>query len=78
MTSDNLLTATISMPLIACLVLLSCATSSMADQVRSYDWLTNGVKTGSLVVTTSDDGSRTTSFEFKDRGRGPEIQENDY
>ncbi len=55
--------------------LLVCAVNTSANDVRNYDWLSNGIKTGSLVVTTLDDGSRNTSFEFKDRGRGPSIQE---
>lgn len=45
------------------------------DKIREYDWLTNGVKSGSLVVTISEDGSRSSRFEFNDRGRGPDISE---
>ena len=45
------------------------------DTIREYDWLTNGVKSGSLVVTVSADGTRATRFEFNDRGRGPDISE---
>ena len=32
------------------------------DTIREYDWLTNGVKSGSLVVTVSADGVRATRF----------------
>ncbi len=48
-----------------------------ADLVfKNFDWLTNGVKSGSLRLTINqDDGTRTARFEFNDRGRGPKIHE---
>ena len=45
------------------------------EQIREYEWLTNGVKSGSLIITYKKDGSRATAFEFNDRGRGPLINE---
>lgn len=56
---------------------LSLAWSSavVADPVeRRYDWLTQGERSGGLVVTVHPDGRRQASFEFNDRGRGP-VQE---
>ena len=43
---------------------------------QNFDWLTNGVKSGSLRLTINkEDGTRTARFEFNDRGRGPKIHE---
>ncbi|MEL7448109.1 MAG: amidohydrolase family protein [Pseudomonadota bacterium] len=38
-----------------------------------YNWLTVGEPSGSHVVTYADDGSAAFTFEFNDRGRGPET-----
>jgi imidazolonepropionase-like amidohydrolase len=61
--------------LILFLVLIGTSVVSGAQESRHYDWLTNGVKTGSLMVTTHTEGKTNTAFEFNDRGRGPSIQE---
>ena len=44
-----------------------------ADTTVRYDWLTQGEKSGELVVTRHDDGWRSAQFEFTDRGRGPSL-----
>lgn len=41
----------------------------------SYDWLTLGEKSGELVVNYGSNGQQTATFEFNDRGRGPQLQE---
>jgi imidazolonepropionase-like amidohydrolase len=44
--------------------------------VQNFDWLTNGVKSGGLrLAINREEDTRTASFEFNDRGRGPGIQE---
>ena len=44
------------------------------QQIRNYDWLTNGRKSGALVLTVDfDKQTRITKFEFNDRGRGPSL-----
>lgn len=58
---------------IACLPLFLLAVTVHADTTVHYDWLTQGEVSGELVVTRSDDGSRSTHFEFNDRGRGPSL-----
>ena len=46
------------------------------EMVRQYDWLTNGVKSGSHSLTiNSAKNTRSVHFEFNDRGRGPSIDE---
>lgn len=42
---------------------------------RRYDWLTQGERSGGLVVHVHADGRRDSSFEFNDRGRGPKQVE---
>jgi imidazolonepropionase-like amidohydrolase len=42
---------------------------------RRYDWLTQGERSGGLVVRIHADGRRDASFEFNDRGRGPKQEE---
>ncbi|MEN1728978.1 MAG: amidohydrolase family protein [Pseudomonadota bacterium] len=44
-----------------------------AENTIRYDWLTQGEKSGELVLTIHDDGTRTVEFEFNDRGRGPKL-----
>ncbi len=46
-----------------------------ADDVRQYDWLTNGAVSGELVMTIRDEQHREVRFEFNDRGRGPKLLE---
>jgi hypothetical protein len=47
-----------------------------AAETRHYDWMTNGVKSGSLVVHLTEGGrTRSSRFEFNDRGRGPGLTE---
>ena len=46
-----------------------------ADEVRKYDWLTNGAVSGELVMTIRDEQHREVRFEFNDRGRGPKLFE---
>jgi hypothetical protein len=55
------------------LILVSVATQ--ADETRTFDWLTAGEVSGTLVMRVHDDGSRVSDFEFNDRGRGPKIHE---
>ena len=60
---------------LAMLLSLFCA-NAWSDETQKYEWLTHGVKSGSLVLTISaEDGTRSTRFEYNDRGRGPEIHE---
>ncbi len=42
---------------------------------RRMDWLTQGERSGGLVVRIHPDGRRDSSFEFNDRGRGPKQEE---
>ena len=56
----------------------SCASKPKPSNeiVRYFDWLTNGVKSGSHELTiNAEDRTRTVLFEFNDRGRGPAISE---
>lgn len=46
-----------------------------AGESRRYEWLTAGEFSGSMVTQLSEDGSRSSDFEFNDRGRGPKIHE---
>ncbi|MFT5139862.1 MAG: imidazolonepropionase-like amidohydrolase [Lysobacterales bacterium] len=57
------------------LTLLICSPVLWAKETQHYDWLSNGVKSGNLIVTSHDNGKISTGFEFKDRGRGPSIRE---
>ncbi|MEO0423551.1 MAG: amidohydrolase family protein [Pseudomonadota bacterium] len=61
--------------LIACLLLalLAGAAALAAEKVVEHDFLTIGEPSGSQVVTYADDGSLQITFEFNDRGRGPET-----
>jgi cytosine/adenosine deaminase-related metal-dependent hydrolase len=54
-------------------LLLGGAVTATADTVVHYDWLTQGEKSGELVLTLHDDGRRSVAFEFNDRGRGPKM-----
>jgi imidazolonepropionase-like amidohydrolase len=45
-----------------------------ADSLREYTWLTIGKPSGTQLVHTSDAGLISVSFEFNDRGRGPETE----
>ena len=56
--------------MMAGLVLATCAWS---ETTVRYDWLTQGERSGELVVTRHDDGARSAHFEFNDRGRGPSV-----
>jgi len=42
---------------------------------RHYDWLTADQVSGSLIVTSRENGGYTADFEFNDRGRGPRLHE---
>ena len=46
-----------------------------AQDTRHYDWLTQGAVSGKLEVQDTAAGTRRSSFEFNDRGRGPRIEE---
>ena len=48
---------------------------SAAQEVRHYDWLTQGNVSGSQVLSIAGDGTRRSEFSFNDRGRGPAITE---
>ncbi len=56
--------------LFSCLLL---STPISAAQTLEYQWLTIGEPSGTQVVTIADDGQRTFTFEFNDRGRGPDT-----
>lgn len=62
---------------IRALLLLALAPALQAGEPRElrYDWLTQGERSGSLVTRIDADGRRSSHFEFKDRGRGPAIDE---
>lgn len=54
--------------------LLASSTAFAADETtRDYTWLTIGEPSGSMLVTEAGEGSTRVSFEFNDRGRGPET-----
>jgi len=48
--------------------------SFATESKREYTWLTVGEPSGSLILTEDSDGSLRMSFEFNDRGRGPETE----
>jgi len=50
------------------------STADAAESVREYTWLTIGEPSGSLVVREAEDGGIRMSFEYNDRGRGPELE----
>ncbi|OAB63120.1 hypothetical protein AY599_18095 [Leptolyngbya valderiana BDU 20041] len=52
---------------------LSLYASAQAETTVRYDWLTQGQKSGELVLTIHEDDSRQVEFEFNDRGRGPKL-----
>ncbi len=52
---------------------LSFTTYVNAEQTLEYQWLTIGEPSGTQVLTIADDGQRTFTFEFNDRGRGPDT-----
>ncbi len=52
---------------------LSLVSGVQAETTIRYDWLTQGQKSGELVLTIDDDGSRQVEFGFNDRGRGPNL-----
>lgn len=47
--------------------------SSAFGDTLNYQWLTIGEPSGSQVVTINSDLERTFTFEFNDRGRGPDT-----
>lgn len=47
------------------------AFAANANEIIEYQWLTIGEPSGSQVVTITDNGERSFTFEFNDRGRGP-------
>ena len=55
------------------LILLLVSTNLKSEQTITYDWLTLGKKSGSMIVTLLDDKHSITKFEFNDRGRGPKL-----
>lgn len=55
--------------LIASLPCLAVADNTLAE----YTWLTVGEPSGTHTVKKGDDGSTTITFEFNDRGRGPDT-----
>lgn len=46
-----------------------------AQELRHYDWLTQGTVSGSQTLSVAADGTRRSEFSFNDRGRGPAITE---
>ncbi len=60
-------------------VVLCCLTgfvisgSINAEQTLEYQWLTIGEPSGSQIVTIDNDNQRRFTFEFNDRGRGPDT-----
>jgi imidazolonepropionase-like amidohydrolase len=63
--------------LCAVLTALICLSSHAETGVteRRYDWLTQGERSGGMVLRIHADGRRQSSFEFNDRGRGPKQEE---
>ncbi|MBI2381860.1 MAG: hypothetical protein HYV16_13995 [Gammaproteobacteria bacterium] len=57
------------------LLSLALAPLAQAGEVRDYDWLTQGKKTGGLRIERQNDGSAHAHFEHSDRGRGPKIDD---
>ena len=53
------------------LIFVSWASPTWSEEVREYSWLTVGVQSGQQIVTHQDDGTTNITFEFNDRGRGP-------
>lgn len=45
------------------------------EEVRYYDWLTMGEKSGEQTLRLASDGHWVVDFAFSDRGRGPQIQD---
>jgi len=60
--------------IIPLLLAISGAVFASGNSVREYTWLTMGQPAGSMRVEQPVDGSTRTSFEFNDRGRGPQTQ----
>lgn len=58
-----------------CAALVFVSIAAQADETRTYDWLTAGEPSGTLIMQVRDDGTRISDFEFNDRGRGPKIHE---
>ena len=58
---------------LSCLTLLTLSLTLRAETSVRYDWLTQGEKSGELIVNRHEDRVRTTHFEFNDRGRGPAL-----
>lgn len=56
------------------LLVISGAAIASEDSVHEYTWLTVGEPSGSMVVRQADDGTTRMSFQFNDRGRGPETE----
>jgi imidazolonepropionase-like amidohydrolase len=62
--------------LLAIVAGLFCASAAIAkDSTRTYDWVTAGNVSGSMVVEVLEEGVRKVEFEFNDRGRGPDLKE---
>ena len=57
------------------LILLLAPCLLLASETREYVYLTNGTVTGGLTMTKPNEQFRQISFEYKDRGRGPAIEE---
>lgn len=64
-----------SIRLLTLLFIAPAALHAAEPRELRYDWLTQGEPTGSLTTRIDGEGQRHSHFEFKDRGRGPEIEE---
>ena len=62
------------MSFVRCLALCLLAGTAVAEErVLEYTFLTAGEKSGSMTTTVVDDTDYSITFEFNDRGRGPQT-----
>src|SRR5690349_2417998 len=51
----------------------SHATASLPDPADNYTVLLAGLPKGEMTVATTESGERRITFQYQDRGRGPEL-----
>jgi Amidohydrolase family len=56
-------------------VILVCATSANADQVRRHNVIFSGKSGGTQTTTVSDDGRILVDYTYRNNGRGPDLHE---
>lgn len=62
-------------PVLVLIISIASPVTLSAAVTLEYDYLTNGEVTGSLILNIIDTKHREVRFEYKDRGRGPQILE---